>query len=164
MASPSCPMPASSHQVPQQPEQLQQIQQQQQQIQELEAAMIAQQYFAMYGYMVAMQAAFPALAMTPLQSAVSNVVGKHHIKSPGFSYSKSQIAALNERFKRSDSIKIDERREMSKRIGLTERQIKVWFQNRRFKLNKIKKAQSEAQMGEQKHHHDTVDSGEENVE
>ncbi|CAO4387803.1 unnamed protein product [Caenorhabditis nigoni] len=154
-ASPSCPLPGSSHQVPEQPQQLEQIQQQHQ-MQGFEAAIIAQQY-ALYGYMLAMQ------AMTPLQSAAPNAVGKHHQKSPGFPYSKSQIAALNERFDRSDSIKIEERREMSKRIGLSERQIKVWFQNRRFKLNKIKKAQSEAQIGEQKHQDDTMDSAAENV-
>ncbi|CAO4387809.1 unnamed protein product [Caenorhabditis nigoni] len=121
--------------------------------------------------------AFPASACHPhqfyhpytmpsLQSAASNAVGRHDGRSTRVYFSESQIAALNERFDRSNSIKLDERREMSKRIGLTEGQIKVWFHNRRVKLRKIKKAQSEVQMGQEVHQRqdDTMDNGEENDE
>ncbi|CAP37360.2 Protein CBR-CEH-51 [Caenorhabditis briggsae] len=184
MASPSFPMAGSflqgPHHIPQQPQpqQLQQVQQQQQQIRGFEEAMIAQQYFAWYGHMTAMQAgAFPASAchphqfyhpysMTPaLQAAAASDARPG--QSARLPFSKSQLAALNERFDKSDSIKVDERREMSKRIGLSEVQIKVWFQNRRFKLRKIKKAQMEmAQMGgQQTHQDDTMDSeGEEDAD
>ncbi|CAO4382505.1 unnamed protein product [Caenorhabditis nigoni] len=177
MQSPSFAMAGSfQNQVPQQSQQLQQLQQhQQQQIRGFEEAMIAQQYFAWYGHMTAMQAgAFPVrhphqfyhpYTMTPLPAAASAASDARPGQSARLPFSKSQLAALNERFDKSDSIKVDERRAMSKRIGLSEVQIKVWFQNRRFKLRKIKKAQMEmAQMGgQQKHEHqdDTMDSDEE---
>ncbi|PIC21879.1 hypothetical protein B9Z55_026560 [Caenorhabditis nigoni] len=125
--------------------------------------------------MPAMQSAYPASAchphqsyhpytMPPLQSAASDANGRHDGRSTRFIFTKFQVAELKERFNRSDSIKLDERREMGKRIGLSERQIKIWFQNRRFKLRKIKKAQSEAQMEQHNHQDDTMDSGEENDE
>ncbi|CAL2047574.1 unnamed protein product [Caenorhabditis brenneri] len=57
-------------------------------------------------------------------------------------FTAQQLAVLKERFGRSDSIRIEERREMAKYIGLSEKQIKIWFQNRRFKLRKEVAAKS----------------------
>ena len=46
---------------------------------------------------------------------------------------------MEARFAKSDKIMIDERRTLARAIGLTPNQIKIWFQNRRFKLRKAEK-------------------------
>ncbi|CAB3396591.1 unnamed protein product [Caenorhabditis bovis] len=51
-------------------------------------------------------------------------------------YSAEQLAILRRRFEQNDRIEIKERTELSKIIGLTPHQIKVWFQNRRFKVRR----------------------------
>ncbi|CAB60440.1 Homeobox protein ceh-51 [Caenorhabditis elegans] len=53
-------------------------------------------------------------------------------------FSDSQLYALRTRFEQCDTIKVDERRKLGAVIGLSPEQIKIWFQNRRFKLRKEK--------------------------
>ncbi|CAB3396648.1 unnamed protein product [Caenorhabditis bovis] len=53
-------------------------------------------------------------------------------------YDDYQIQMLTQRFEKSDRISLQERREMSAIINLTPEQIKIWFQNRRYKLRKAR--------------------------
>ncbi|GMT17399.1 hypothetical protein PFISCL1PPCAC_8696, partial [Pristionchus fissidentatus] len=51
-------------------------------------------------------------------------------------YSSSQLAALEKRFGETEYLELPERAWLSAELGLSEMQIKVWFQNRRSKHKK----------------------------
>ncbi|CAJ0942877.1 unnamed protein product, partial [Mesorhabditis belari] len=55
-----------------------------------------------------------------------------------------QYRKLEERFQKSPNILQPERREFSQKIGLTENQIKIWFQNKRYKMRKRSPGSSES--------------------
>ncbi|XP_067139206.1 homeobox protein Dlx3b-like [Centruroides vittatus] len=56
-------------------------------------------------------------------------------------FTNTQLRALEERFIRHPYIDKHERAELGKQIGLTEIKIKIWFQNRRMKVKKLKLTQ-----------------------
>ncbi|CAI2352517.1 unnamed protein product [Caenorhabditis sp. 36 PRJEB53466] len=61
-------------------------------------------------------------------------------------FTDRQIAALMERYAKDNTIKKDERMKLGEEIGLSERQVKIWFQNKRHKLRKegeMRRARSE---------------------
>ncbi|KAL1451807.1 hypothetical protein WDU94_006147, partial [Cyamophila willieti] len=51
-------------------------------------------------------------------------------------YSSHQIIELEKEFRLTNYLPSDRRKVLSKELGLTERQIKIWFQNRRMKLKR----------------------------
>ena len=54
-------------------------------------------------------------------------------RKPRALYSRRQVIELESRFKNQRYVSAPERQELSSRLKLTETQIKIWFQNRRYK-------------------------------
>ncbi|CDW57954.1 homeobox protein Dlx1a [Trichuris trichiura] len=64
------------------------------------------------------------------------------IRKPRTIYSSLQLQALNKRFQRTQYLALPERAELAASLGLTQTQVKIWFQNRRSKYKKMMKTQS----------------------
>ncbi|KRY00164.1 Homeobox protein Dlx1a, partial [Trichinella pseudospiralis] len=63
------------------------------------------------------------------------------IRKPRTIYSSLQLQALNKRFQRTQYLALPERAELAASLGLTQTQVKIWFQNRRSKYKKMMKSQ-----------------------
>ncbi|XP_068775318.1 homeobox protein DLX-4 [Struthio camelus] len=89
----------------------------------------------------------PAVASSELRI---NGKGKK-VRKPRTIYSSLQLQALNQRFQQTQYLALPERAELAAQLGLTQTQVKIWFQNKRSKYKKIMKQGSSAPDGEHLH-------------
>ncbi|NXW72497.1 DLX1A protein, partial [Hirundo rustica] len=61
------------------------------------------------------------------------------LRKPRTIYSSLQLQALNQRFQHTQYLALPERAELAAQLGLTQTQVKIWFQNKRSKYKKIMK-------------------------
>ncbi|CDQ71031.1 homeobox protein Dlx4b [Oncorhynchus mykiss] len=61
------------------------------------------------------------------------------IRKPRTIYSSLQLQALQHRFQQTQYLALPERADLAAKLGLTQTQIKIWFQNKRSKYKKILK-------------------------
>ena len=52
-----------------------------------------------------------------------------------FLFSQQQVSMLEQRFREQSFLSREERAELAEQVGITERQVMVWFQNRRWELS-----------------------------
>ncbi|XP_065712554.1 homeobox protein DLX-4 [Patagioenas fasciata] len=73
------------------------------------------------------------------------------LRKPRTIYSSLQLQALNQRFQQTQYLALPERAELAAQLGLTQTQVKIWFQNKRSKYKKIMKQSSSAPDGDPLH-------------
>ncbi|GAA6106669.1 homeobox protein Dlx4b, partial [Tachysurus ichikawai] len=61
------------------------------------------------------------------------------MRKPRTIYSSLQLAALHQRFQQTQYLALPERADLAAKLGLTQTQVKIWFQNKRSKYKKIMK-------------------------
>ncbi|XP_026864938.2 homeobox protein Dlx4a [Electrophorus electricus] len=86
-------------------------------------------------------------AVTENEEIRLNGKGKK-IRKPRTIYSSLQLQALNQRFQQTQYLALPERADLAAKLGLTQTQVKIWFQNKRSKYKKIMKHGSGATEGE----------------
>ena len=64
---------------------------------------------------------------------------KKKMRKPRTIYSSMQLQTLNKRFITTQYLALPERAELAAQLGLTQTQVKIWFQNRRSKYKKMLK-------------------------
>lgn len=75
----------------------------------------------------------PSDQVTQVPDAISICAGKQKVRTI---FSSDQMAALERKFSEEKYLAVPERLTLAKELGLTEQQVKTWFQNRRTKWKK----------------------------
>lgn len=70
------------------------------------------------------------------------------LRKPRTIYSSGQLAALQQRFQQTQYLALPERADLAAQLGLTQTQVKIWFQNKRSKYKKIMKHGSSGPEGD----------------
>lgn len=70
------------------------------------------------------------------------------IRKPRTIYSSLQLQALHQRFQQTQYLALPERADLAAKLGLTQTQVKIWFQNKRSKYKKIMKHGGSGSEGE----------------
>ncbi|XP_053649948.2 homeotic protein distal-less isoform X1 [Cherax quadricarinatus] len=83
----------------------------------------------------------PSVDEKPEDEGSVRVGGKgKKMRKPRTIYSSLQLQQLNKIFQRTQYLSLPERAELAAKLGLTQTQVKVWFQNKRSKHKKMMKA------------------------
>ena len=75
-------------------------------------------------------------AREKLESEKPRMHNGKKVRNPRTIYSSAQIQQLEMRFQRTQYLALPERAEIAQSLGLTQTQVKIWFQNRRSKYKK----------------------------
>ncbi|KAM7067463.1 homeobox protein DLX-4 [Molossus nigricans] len=70
------------------------------------------------------------------------------LRKPRTIYSSLQLQHLNQRFQHAQYLALPERAQLAAQLGLTQTQVKIWFQNKRSKYKKLLKQNSGGQEGD----------------
>ncbi|XP_037666758.1 homeobox protein DLX-4 [Choloepus didactylus] len=88
----------------------------------------------------------PPLSSEPLGRCLQAPAKK--LRKPRTIYSSLQLQHLNQRFQHTQYLALPERAQLAAQLGLTQTQVKIWFQNKRSKYKKLLKQNSGGQEGE----------------
>uniref|UniRef100_A0A0X3PQL0 Homeobox protein DLX-1 n=1 Tax=Schistocephalus solidus TaxID=70667 RepID=A0A0X3PQL0_SCHSO len=73
----------------------------------------------------------------PARAPCRGAIRAKKMRKPRTIYSIWQLQVLNRRFAHSQYLNLTERASLASQLGLTQTQVKIWFQNKRSKLKKI---------------------------
>ncbi|CAI2355959.1 unnamed protein product [Caenorhabditis sp. 36 PRJEB53466] len=66
-----------------------------------------------------------------------NLRSQQQKRKPRVLFTQHQVNELEERFKKQRYVTASEREELAQNLGLTATQVKIWFQNRRYKCKRL---------------------------
>ncbi|XP_048222955.1 homeobox protein DLX-4 [Perognathus longimembris pacificus] len=86
------------------------------------------------------------LSLEPSEQYPQTFIRKQ--RKPRTIYSSLQLQHLNQRFQHTQYLALPERAQLAAQLGLTQTQVKIWFQNKRSKYKKLLKQNSGEQEGD----------------